>query len=142
MRTRPSGVTVVAVLALMQGIVGVLVAMAWLQLASIFEQRGGSISLLIAMLAEVKGWLWIGLSLMYVLFAAGAWQVRRWAWWVGLLVSVLTLLYGTSILLKGVYAAVVVALIIPVVIFAYVLSPAGRRGLGRGYDEEIWQSIQ
>jgi hypothetical protein len=131
MRTRTAGVTVVAVLALMQGIVGVLVGMGLLQLASIFEQRGGPLSLLIVMLAEVKGWLWITLSLMYVLFAAGAWQVRSWAWWVGLLVSVLTLLYGTSILLKGVNAAVVAGLIVPVVIFAYVLSPAGRQAFGQ-----------
>jgi hypothetical protein len=43
MRTRTAGVTVVAVLALMQGIVDVLVGMGFLQLASIFEQRGGLI---------------------------------------------------------------------------------------------------
>jgi hypothetical protein len=83
------------------------------------------------MLAEVKEWLWITRSLMHVLFAAAAWQVRSWAWWVGLVVSVVTVLYGTSILLKGGNAAVVAGLIVPVVIFAYVLSPAGRQAFGQ-----------
>jgi hypothetical protein len=65
---------------------------------------------------------------MYVLFAAGAWQVHSWAWWVGLLLPVLTLVYLVSALLKGASAAVVViGLIIPVVICGYVLSPAVRQ---------------
>ena len=123
--------TVVAVLALAQGIVGALVGMGFLQLASIFEKRGGPLSSLIVMVAEVKGWLWIALSPMYVLFAAGAWQVRSWAWWVGVLVPVLTLLYGSRMLLKGGYAPVVViGLVVPVIILAYVLSPAGRQAFG------------
>jgi hypothetical protein len=124
---------VIASLALAQGIVGALVGLLWLQIVSIFDQEGGAISSLIVMMAEAKGWLMIALALMYVLFAAGAWQVRGWAWQVGLLVSVLTLLYLFNVLLRGgSVVAVVLWLIVPVIMISYLLSPTGRQAFGRG----------
>ena len=83
---RPRSVTVIASLALVQGILGVLVGLVWLLISNIFDQEGGAMSSLIAMTAEVRGWSRIILSLLYILFAVGAWQARPWAWWVGLLV--------------------------------------------------------
>ncbi|HSL04835.1 MAG TPA: hypothetical protein VK901_15005 [Nitrospiraceae bacterium] len=89
-------------------------------------------SSLIVMMAEAKGWLLIALALMYLLFAAGAWQVRGWAWHVGLLVSVLTLLYLFNVLLRGGSVVVVVLwLIVPVIMISYLLSPAGRQAFVR-----------
>ncbi|HEX9137359.1 MAG TPA: hypothetical protein VF905_10510, partial [Nitrospirota bacterium] len=92
----------------------------------------GAVSSLMMMIAEVKGWILIMLALMYVLFAAGAWKVRSWAWAVGLLVSVLTLLYLFSVLLRGgSVVAVVLWLIVPVIMISYLLSSEGRQALGQ-----------
>jgi hypothetical protein len=132
MTTRPRGVTVIASLAILQGIVGVLVGLLWLQIGSIFDQGGGAMSSLIVMVAEARGWLLLVLALMYFVFATGAWQTRSWAWWIGLLVSVLTILYLVSVLLRGgLVVTVLFGLIIPVILLWYLLSPMGRQAFGR-----------
>jgi hypothetical protein len=129
---RPRSLTVIAGLAFAQGIVGGLVGLLWLQIVSIFDQGTGAVSSLVVMIAEAKGWLLIALALMYFLFAAGAWQVRRWAWPVGLLVSVLTLLYLFSVLLRGGSAVgVVLWVIVPVIMISYLLSSEGRQVFGQ-----------
>lgn len=123
--------TIVAVLAVIQGMAGILGGFIFLQLASTFHQSGGGLSPLIVMLAEVKGWLWVALSAMYFIFAAAAWRRKSWAWGMGLSVSVLTVLYAVSALAKG--GSVVVTsvwLIVPATIMAYLLSSAGRQAVG------------
>jgi hypothetical protein len=125
-------VTVIASLALVQGFLGALVGLLWLQVVSIFAQEGGGISSLIVMLAEVRGWALIVLSLLYFLFAVGAWQTRAWAWWVGLLVPVLTILFLFGVLLwGGSIVLVLVWLIIPIIMIWYLLTPQGRQAFGR-----------
>jgi hypothetical protein len=129
---RPRSLTVIAGLALAQGIIGGLAGLLWLQIVSIFDEGNGAVSSLVMMIAEAKGWFLIALALMYGLFAAGAWQVKRWAWPVGLLVSVLTLLYLFSVLLRGgSVVAVVLWLIVPVIMISYLLSPTGRQAFGQ-----------
>lgn len=129
---RPRSLTVIAGLAIAQGIVGILMGLLWLQIGSIFDQEGGAISSLIVMIAEVRGWSLVVLSLLYLLFVVGAWQTRAWAWWVGLLVSALSILTLASILLKGGWVVLVlVGLIVPIVMLWYLLSPTGRQAFGR-----------
>lgn len=129
---RPRSLTVIAGLAFTEGIVGILVGLLLLQLGSIFDQKDGGMSSLIVIMAEVRGWFLVVLSLLYLLFAVGAWQTRAWAWWTGLLVSVLTILFLFSTLIEG--GSVVMALfwvIVPVVMLWYLLSPEGRQAFGR-----------
>ena len=130
--TRSRGLTVIAWLALAQGMIGGLAGLLWLQIVSIFDQGNGTVSSLMVMIAEAKGWILITLALMYVLFAAGAWQVRRWAWQVGLLVSVLTLLYLLGVLLRGgSVVAVVLWVIVPVIMISYLFSSEGKQLFGQ-----------
>jgi hypothetical protein len=127
---RPRSLTVIASLAIAEGILATLVGLLWLQLGSIFDQEGEVLSSIIVMVAQVRGWL--VLALMYFVFAAGAWQTRSWAWWVGLLVSVLTILQLVRALLMGAWPVFVLfALIVPVIILWYLLSPMGRQAFGR-----------
>ena len=46
---------------------------------------------------------------------------------IGMLVSVLTMLYLVSFLLRGGLVAVLFGLIVPVIMLCYLLSPTGRR---------------
>jgi hypothetical protein len=129
---RPRSLTVIASLAIAEGILATLVGLLWLQLGSIFDQEGEVLSSIIVMVAQVRGWLALVLALMYFVFAAGAWQTRSWAWWVGLLVSVLTILQLVRALLMGAWPVFVLfALIVPVIILWYLLSPMGRQAFGR-----------
>jgi hypothetical protein len=125
---RPRHLTVIASLALMQGFIITLVALIWFGIASIFDQGSGVTSPLIVMLAQAKGGVLIVIALTYLVFAEGARRVRDWAWWVGLLASVLNILYLVRILLGGASVVVVLlGLIIPLIITWYLLSPTGRR---------------
>ena len=132
MKIRPRALTAIASLAIVQGIVGALVGLLWLQLVSVFGQEGGAVSSLIVMVAETRGWLLLVLALMYLAFAVGAWRGQGWAWLVGLLVSSLTILYLVSVLLRGGLVVLVFFwLIVPVIILWYLLSPMGRQAFGR-----------
>ena len=114
-------------LAVAQGILLTLVAWLWLQIASIFAPESGVASSTVAMLAMAKGGVLIALALMYFICAAGARQTKGLAWWVGLLVSVLSVLILVSALLKG--GSVVMALfwaIVPIIMIWYLLSPGDR----------------
>jgi hypothetical protein len=126
--TRPRMATVIAWLALAEGVLGILVAFVWFQVASFFAPESGGMSMLMSMMAMGRGWSVMALALMYFVFAAGAWQIKAWAWWFGLLLSVLSILTFVSVLLKG--GSVVITLlfmIIPVIIMWYILSPTGRQ---------------
>lgn len=125
---RPRHLTVIASLALIQGFIVTLVALIWFGIAGILSPDRGGTSSLMVMLAQAKGGVLIVIALTYLVFAEGAWRVRDWAWWVGLLASVLNILYLVRTLLGG--ASVVIALlglIIPLIITWYLLSPTGRR---------------
>lgn len=125
---RPRHLTIIASLALMQGFIVTLVALIWFGIASIFDQGSGVTSPLIVMLAQAKGGILIVIALTYLVFAAGAWHMRGWAWWVGFLASVLNILYLVRTLLGG--ASVMIALlglIIPLIITWYLLSSTGRQ---------------
>jgi hypothetical protein len=115
----------------MQGFIVTLVALIWFGIASIFDQGSGVTSPLIVMLAQAKGGILIVIALTYLVFAEGARRVRDWAWWVGLLASVLNILYLVRILLGGASVAVaLLGLIIPLIITWYLLSSTGRQAFG------------
>jgi len=63
-----------------------------------------------------------------MLFALGALFGQRWAWWLGLGVSLVTGLGVLSLVLEG--APIIWSLfwvIVPVVLIGYLLSPVGRQ---------------
>ena len=129
---RPRGLTVIAVLAFAQGLFVTLVALVWFAIVRIFNEEGGGMSSLIVRMAEARGGFLIFLSLLYLLFAVGAWQIRAWAWWVGLLVSVLSMLTLVSLLLqREPVVLVLIWLIVPIIILWYLLIPEGRQAFGR-----------
>lgn len=130
--SRPRHLTIIMWFAVVQGLVAVLVALFWFGVAHIFSPDSGVTSPLIVMLAETKGGILIVLALTYFVFAWGAWRIRGWAWWVGLLASTLNVLYMARVLLGGgSVVAVLIVSIIPVVVIWYLFSPTGRRVLGR-----------
>ena len=125
--TRPTHLTVITSLALVQGFMATLVALIWFGIASLLSPDSGMTSPLIVMIAQAKGGLLIVLALMFLVFAVGARSMYAWAWWIGLLASVVSILYVVRIVVGG--APIVMGLfvvIIPLVIVWYLLSPMGR----------------
>jgi hypothetical protein len=125
---RPRHLTIIASLAFVQGFMVTLVALIWFGIASVFSTDSGTKWPLLVMMAEAKGGLLVVLALLYLVFVVGAWHMRNWAWWVGLLASVLSILYVVRALLGG--GSIVIALcvlIIPLIIIWYLLSPTGKQ---------------
>jgi hypothetical protein len=129
---RPRPLTVIASLAIAQGCIAILVALLFFGIASIFDQSRSVTSSLMVMIAQARGGVLIIIALMYLAFVVGAWHASDWAWWIGLFVSVLNILYLMHVLLRGESVVIVLlGLIIPLTIIWYLLSATGRQTFGR-----------
>src|SRR5262245_26905776 len=124
---RPMGITVIAVLALVQGIFGVLRTLHWVELGGEFMERG---LLILPVLAIGRGMVVAVVAVLFGVFSYGLLRRRSWAGGLGMAVSLVTLLLAVSAVIEGEsLARACVGAIIPVVIICYLLSPSGRQVL-------------
>ena len=127
---RPIGMTIIAVLALLQGIFGILRTLHWFELGSDFMGRGLLLLPLLGLMAIGRGIVVAVLAALFVVFACGLLLQRSWARGLGIFVSIMTLLFGASTVMQGeVPARALVGLIVPVVILCYLMSPSGHQAL-------------
>lgn len=130
-RPRSAGVTVIAVLALVQACVGVFWGIRWFRLAFQLGERGALLLPLAGALVALRGVFALVNAALYLAFAIGAFGRRDWAWGVGMIAVVLNLLGALALVLTGdALALIAVRAVVAIVIFAYLVSPAGRRALG------------
>ena len=123
---RPGGVTLIAILALIGGLFG----LCWSVLAFTGSALLGGILGTISALAGI--FLLIG-PLLQLVFAYGAFKLRSWAWYLGLIASGLTVLGVIINLIDG--ASIFSALcgsLLSVIIFIYLLMPNVRQAFGIG----------
>ncbi len=122
-----AGIMVIAVLALLQGVGGVLRALGWFQIGSDLLGEGLLIIPVIGLAAYARGFLIAGIALLYVIFASGAYARAGWAWSLGVTIGIINILLVSSVITQGDSLARGVAwLIVPLVIVAYLFSPTGR----------------
>jgi hypothetical protein len=130
-RPRPAGLTVIALLALVQAGVGIFWSIRWFQLAMSLGERGALLLPLAGALVALRAIFAVVIALLYLVFVGGAFAGRDWAWGVGMAAVVLNLIGVVALLLTG--DAIVLAVVrglVALVIFVYLVSPAGRRALG------------
>jgi len=84
---RSVGLTVIAGLALAQGVLGILRAFKLFQIGIDLAGRGVFFIPLMGAITFARGGLVVVIALLYILFAWGALTRRHWAWWVGLVAS-------------------------------------------------------
>lgn len=129
MKQRPTGVTILAVLAVIGGLLGLCSSLALFGLSGL-GVASGEVS------SGATGMLYGGLGLvgavLYLLFGFGAWQLKPWAWGLGIagaglsiVSNVLNLVAGADIL------TVAIGLIIPAIILWYLFRPEIRAAFGR-----------
>lgn len=115
------GMTVIAVLALLQGIFGALRALHWFDVGSDLLGQGLLLVPLVGFLAFFRGALVAAVALAYVLFAYGAFLGRNWARWLGIVVAVVTLLLVVSVVMQGeTPVRAIVWSIIPLILVGYL----------------------
>lgn len=128
---RPLGVTILACLALVQGVVGLV----WPLLLIVLAQAAGSYfdSPAVGWIGTAVGALKLIAPLFSLVLAYGAFRLRRWAWMLGLLTVCFSFLSGLgSYVFRGDgWWDLVKFTAIPAVILAYLLTPGVRRAFGR-----------
>ena len=121
------GLTVIAALALAQGVLGVLRALRWFEVGSDLMGQGLLLLPIIGMVAFVRGALVAVIAILYVAFAFGLLARRAWARSLGLVAAAVNILLVLSVLIQGEFIGrALLWLIVPVIILWYLLSPAGR----------------
>jgi len=125
---------IILLLALLQGIFGLLRAYHWVEIGVDLFGQGIVLLPAIGVVAVMHG-LFISLvALLYVLFCAGALLGRSWARWVGLAAAIINLFLALSALAAGVLLAEAIPWsVIPLMLLFFLLSPMGRDAL-KGAD--------
>ena len=129
---RTMGLTVVAVLALVQGALGVLRTLHWFDAGSDLMGQGLLLLPLVGVVTFLRGGFVAVIALLYFVFAYGAFLGRSWARWLGIVVAIVSLLLVVSVVIQGESPVrALVWSIVPVVMIGYLFSPAGRQALNR-----------
>jgi uncharacterized membrane protein (DUF2068 family) len=117
----------IVMLALVQGVLGVLRAFEWFNIGADQFGRGLLILPLVGAVAFARGGLVIVVAMLYILFAVGMLLQKSWARWLGLSVAAISVLLVLNVVIQG--ESVLRAafwLIAPIIIAAYLLSRSGR----------------
>jgi hypothetical protein len=118
---------IIVLLALLQGLFGLLRAYNWVQIGADLFGQGILLLPMVGAAAIMRGLLISVVALLYVLFAIGALLGRSWAWWFCLTAVLVNLLVVLSGLAQGAPVTQAVAWsAIPVILLFYLFSPTGR----------------
>ena len=117
---------------MMQGVCGILRAFEWFRIGIALSMQGILLLPILGTAAFTRGKLVLVLALCYILFALGALLHQRWAWGLGLGVSLVTGLAVLSLMFEGdADLWSLLWLIVPVLLVWYLLSPVGRQEFRR-----------
>lgn len=127
---RPLGVTIVAVLAIISGLIG----LSWcplltLLLSGAITVASGGLLSFIGFFGLIIATFMMGGSIVQFIFAYGAFRLRSWAWWLGLIGTALPLVGALlSIFDDGAsMVATLGAAVLPLGVFIYLLTPGARQ---------------
>jgi hypothetical protein len=126
MNQRPTGVTILAVLAFIGGAFGILGALALLGLGVAFAGvAGGGLSF-------IFGIVFLALSILYLWIGWGFWNLKRTAWSLGLVVFGAGIVISLIEMLLG-YASItnlIVTIVINGIVIYYLLTPGVKAAFG------------
>lgn len=132
MKRRSPMLIFIAVLALVQGVLGVFRAFEWFNIGADQFGQGLLILPLVGAVAFARGGLVIVLALLYALFAVGLLLQKSWARWLGLSVAAISVLLVLNIIMLGEsFSRAGFWLIPPIIIAVYLLSRSGRAATRR-----------
>lgn len=119
---RPTGVTVLAVLAAIGGVLGLLGSLA---IIGILSAAGG--------IFMVLGLVTLVLSILYLVFAYGAWTLKPWAWTLGVAITAVSILFTILGLTQGTQeiTGALISVVISGVILWYLFRPEIKAAFGR-----------
>lgn len=134
---RPTGATVISVI---DGIIGVLALLAGLLFMVGMSVVGGlannstdtqGLGGVFAGVGIVFGVIIILIGVLYLAIAYGVWKGRGWSWMLGMVVSIIAIVFGVLGLSGGVSLGSLISLALPVVVVYFLWQPEVKRWLGR-----------
>jgi hypothetical protein len=126
---RPTGVTILAVLAIIGGILGILVGLLGVlgggAVAASLDAGAGGLIIVFSIISIVIGAL-------YLAFGIGAWSLKPWAWMLGVIGAGLSLLSSIAqmIITQNIGGNILGAVIAAVILF-YLFTPPVKQAFGR-----------
>ena len=144
---RPVSLKIIMLLALVQGLAGLLRGFNWIQVGvDLFGQAILWLPLvgpLVGGVAIMRGlFIWV-VALLYAFFVLGALQGSRWAWWSCLIAAAVNLLLALSALVQGAPLTEFIAWsVIPAILLFYLFSQKGRDALKRAQGEKAVYEVQ
>jgi hypothetical protein len=124
---------IIAFLAFVQGLAGILRAVNWLQTGVDLFGEGILLLPLVGAVAILRGLFVSVVALLYVFFTIGALLGKRWARWVGLTAAIVNLLLVLNAMIQGTagFTEVIAWSLIPALLVIYLLSNAGRKAFSQ-----------
>ena len=124
----------IAVLAVIQGLFGVLRGFDYLRMGGEVAARGIFLRPLLGVVEYGRGVLIILIALLSFIFAAGILLGKSSVWWCGLVAAVLNIMLVLGILSQGEHVAeLMLWLLVPVLVIWFLFSPFGWQ-LGHGSE--------
>jgi len=127
--SRPFGITLLAVLHVLQAIVFFLGGIALIALGALLRRGFFGVHRLLGGAASLIGVVVIVLGLLYLVLAWGLWSGKGWAWIVSLILAALGIIISLILLLRGGLGTLIV-LILDIIIIYYLLTPRVRTFFG------------
>lgn len=131
MQQRPTGITILAVLSAIGGVVGILGGLSLVALGGALGVATGSAGL--GTLGVVLGGVTLVLGVVSLALAYGFWTLQPWAWPVGVILELVSVGVTIAQLITGsasIFSAII-AIVIPGLILYYLNQPHIRKAFGR-----------
>jgi hypothetical protein len=139
--TRPTGVTILAILALIGGVFGVIGGLGLIAGGALFgamvgTTTGATEGAAVGGIFFILGILTLGVAIVDLAFAFGAWTLKPWGWSLGIIsqLASLVVIVISAVLSGNLVSSLmgsVVSIAISVVILWYLNQPAIKAAFGR-----------
>ena len=116
---RPLGVTIIAVLAAIGGLFGLIGSLA---IFSLLAASGG--------IFVVYALMTLAVSILSLVFADGAWTLQPWAWTLGVVLEAVAVALGVYSLVDG-DASAIVSIALAGIVLWYLFQPSVKAAFGR-----------
>jgi hypothetical protein len=118
---RPQGVTILAVLAAIGGVLGFIAGAALVGIGGVAAGAGSGF---LAGFIAIFGVIALAQSVLLLAFAYGAWTLQPWGWTLGVVAEVIGLVLSGLFILNGsAISSQIVGIVIAVAILYYLFTP-------------------